>query len=171
MYIYIKNEWNLILKCIFKSGGCCGVSENTNLSKWMYLLKKSNLEKFLGQYSERAWKLWKPCVLLRVRFVAKDGIEEVAGPEAAVWQSYPASSEAFWNLSRDFQSWQLENSGWEKLLKPSAVFCTLVWKALCVLDLCEVPSVCDCSPVCCLRWHSVTWKEELFHTAKGSTST
>lgn len=72
---------------------------------------------------------------------------------------------------RDFQCWHLENSGWEKFKKSSAVFCLLIWQTLCVLDFCEVPCVCDCSPLCCLPWHLVTWKEVFFHTAKGSSST
>lgn len=143
---------NLILKCVFKSGDCCGVSENTNLSNWMYLLKKCHLEKFLGQYSERAWKLWKPCVLLRVRFVAKDGIEEVAGPEAAVWQSYPASSEACWNLMQIFS---MLTAGKFWLRKTFKIFCSVrhitlkgfvcarvVWGSLCVWLLsCLLPAL------------------------------
>lgn len=71
---------------------------------------------------------------------------------------------------RDFQCWQLENSGLGNFLKSAAMFCLLVWQALCVLDLCEVPSMCDCSLLSCLHWHLVTWKEE-FYTAKGSSTT
>lgn len=94
----------------------------------------------------------------------------MAGPEAAVWQSYLAPSGAFWNLMQKFSLLTVEKFWLRNFFKSSAVFCLLVWQALCVWDLCEVPFLCDCSPLSCLHWHLVIWKEEFFHTAKGSSS-
>lgn len=118
---------------------------------------------------------WKSLEALKTmctaHFVAKDGAEKVAGPKAAVWQSYLAPSEASWNLMQKFSVLTVGKFWLRNFFKSSAVFCLLVWQALCVRDLCEVPFLCDCSPLSCLHWHLVMRKEEFFHTAKGSSST